>query len=175
MLNLILIRHGENEKDTDDGGLTANGRDFANRLPLILQNEACEISQIWVTKDQIASDNSPKRCVDTVTPLSGSSKIPIRQSRLSDLLLQWGSNVAGPQDDGWIVFVFRTMDMETLEDNLRVQNRGPSAGAPAGQLGDSDLEYHTITFLAGGTGTKPITFSFMNRIKTGIPGRAKNP
>lgn len=113
LMNLILIRHAENEK-SGDLGLTSVGAAFAQNLPIT--------HKLDKIKDNIAviySSDSP-RCVATVEPLAHSLEKEIREYSGSDMLKPKIDEVlrgvmAAPQaglEDQWAVICCRSIDLE---------------------------------------------------------------
>ncbi len=164
MINLILVRHGENDKDDPNGGLTSNGTTFANYISTYFRDEEIAISEIWVGQQTLV-EQPPERCKATVRPLSTRTGLPIQQGRLVDLLRVWGTT--GGKTSKYVLFVFRSVDFELIEEQIRVRR-------PEQNLTGADLDYHTIVILTNGTGPSPITFDFATRVSTGIRGRAKS-
>ncbi len=112
-MNLILIRHAENEK-SGDFKLTSVGAAFAQNLPIT--------QKLDKIKDNIAviyASDSP-RCVATVEPLAQSLGKEIREYSDSDMfkpkIAQVLKNVmAAPQagqEDQWAVICCRSIELD---------------------------------------------------------------
>lgn len=158
-MNLILMRHGENEK-TGAFGLTPNGTQFADVVALNLYQ--MPIRHIYLSNDDLYPGAPLRRMRDTVLPLSLRTGVDIEQMRLVDLLESW--NAGAITGDGFIVLVFRSIDFDLITDSTS-RLYLPNVAA-------DDLHYHRILVLTSQMSINPPRFQWKRVIHTGIEGRS---
>lgn len=155
-MNLILIRHGENEK-TGTFDLTSRGKQFSNEVELYLS--CLDIRNIYVTGDHSAAT---LRCTETIRPYASGMKKEIKVLPLLDIIEGWRFDKT--PGEFYDVLIFRSIDFSVMTDNSRSYFFA--------DLKQEDEKYHRIIMLNGLLSDNPFKFKQRLIFETGIASRS---
>lgn len=154
-MNLILIRHGENEK-TGTFDLTSQGKQFSNQVELYL--DCLNIRNIYVTGDH---GEATLRCTETIRPYASGAKKEIKVLPLLDIIDGWRFDKT--PGEFWDVLIFRSIDFSVMTDESR--------NYFFANLKPEDEKYHRIIVLTRLLSTNPFKFRDRYIYETGIGSR----
>ena len=154
-MNLILIRHGENEK-TGTFDLTSRGKQFSNEIDLYL--DSYKTRNIYVTGDH---GEATLRCMETIRPYASGAKKEIKVMPLLDIIDDWRSDTT--PGELYDVLIFRSIDFSVMTDDSRQYFFA--------DLKPEDEKYHRIIALTGLLSKNPFKFRHRFILETGIASR----
>jgi len=154
-LNLILIRHGENEK-TGTFDLTSQGKQFSNEVELYLS--CFNIRNIYVTGDH---GEATLRCTETIRPYASGAQKQIKVLPLLEIIDGWRFDKT--PGEFYDVLIFRSIDFSVMTDDSR--------GYFFANLKPEDEKYHRIIVLNGLLSKSPFQFKDKMIFNTGIASR----
>jgi len=157
-VNLILLRHGENEK-VGELDLTDNGKQFSDAV-------ANHLAKLSIRAIYVSGENRefPTRSIDTVRPLAQRLGLEVNLLWHGWLFNQWLWETETADYD---VLVFRSTDFTAFTDSMspfHIRNlESPD-----------DKNYHRIIVLTGLMSRgKPLAYSNKQIILTGVASRTE--
>lgn len=149
-MNLILIRHGENEK-SGAFDLTSQGKQFSNEVEMYLTS--LNIRNIYVTGDH---GEATLRCTETIRPYASEAKKEIKVLPLLDIVDGWRFDKE--PGEFYDVLIFRSIDFSVMTDDSR--------NYFFANLDQDDEKYHRIILLTSLLSTNPFRFKHKHIYKS---------